>query len=254
MDWGGDPELEELYKWKLVTDQIGHPDVNAVDFAKEINSLSLKRRGAAWRPWGLNLLRFQCLSAFLNFHRTPIFQKSQYLRIHRRFSPFSTQLYRFRLAPSEPPATSPRVVRTSPGLVFSKPGLVSPVSRVKNPECQVVPAAHAVACEGLKKAWWMLEESTVNAWWRICGDYAIYVNFPLFTVHPFTKCAFPAEYQGETVWRLAVTSLHSGAWSQGAVRRFGNASLHTVSHWKSRINAYDVKGWTVKRGKFTYIA
>ncbi len=39
---GGDPELEELYKWKLVTDQIGHPDVNAVDFAKEINSLSLK--------------------------------------------------------------------------------------------------------------------------------------------------------------------------------------------------------------------
>ena len=106
-------------------------------------------------------------SAFLNFHRTPIFQKSQYFRIHRRFSPFSTQLYRFRLAPSEPPATSPRVVRTSPGLVFSKPGLVfskpglvfskpglvSPVSRVKNPECQVVPAAHAVACEGLKKAW-----------------------------------------------------------------------------------------------------
>ena len=43
MDWGGDPELEELYKWKLVTDQIGHPDVNAVDFAKEINSLSLKK-------------------------------------------------------------------------------------------------------------------------------------------------------------------------------------------------------------------
>lgn len=38
----GYPQLEELYKWKLVTDQIGHPDVNAVDFAKEINSLSLK--------------------------------------------------------------------------------------------------------------------------------------------------------------------------------------------------------------------
>ena len=34
--------MQELYKWKLVTDQIGHPDVNAVDFAKEINSLSLK--------------------------------------------------------------------------------------------------------------------------------------------------------------------------------------------------------------------
>ena len=44
---GGDPQREELYKWKLVTAQIGHPDVNAVDFAKEINSLSLKRRGAA---------------------------------------------------------------------------------------------------------------------------------------------------------------------------------------------------------------
>ena len=39
---GGDPEQDELYKWKLVTDQIGHPDVNAVDFSKEINSLSLK--------------------------------------------------------------------------------------------------------------------------------------------------------------------------------------------------------------------
>ena len=39
---GGDPELEELYKWKMVTEQIGHPDVNAVDFAKEVNSLSLK--------------------------------------------------------------------------------------------------------------------------------------------------------------------------------------------------------------------
>ena len=38
----GDSQMQELYKWKLVTDQIGHPDVNAVDFAKEINSLSLK--------------------------------------------------------------------------------------------------------------------------------------------------------------------------------------------------------------------
>ena len=99
-------------------------------------------------------------SAFLNFHRTPIFQKSQYLRIHRRFSPFSPQFYRFRLAPSEPPATSPRVVRTSPGLVFSKPGLVpskpglvSPARRVKNPKCRVVTATHAEVCEGLRKAW-----------------------------------------------------------------------------------------------------
>ena len=29
---GGDPEQDELYKWKLVTDQIRHPDVYAVDF------------------------------------------------------------------------------------------------------------------------------------------------------------------------------------------------------------------------------
>ena len=35
---GGDPELEELYKWKLVTDQIGHPDAYAVDFANEFLS------------------------------------------------------------------------------------------------------------------------------------------------------------------------------------------------------------------------
>ena len=49
--------------------------------------------------------------------------------------------------------SKPGLVSPKPGLVSPKPGLVSPVSRVKNPECQVVPAAHAVACEGLKKAW-----------------------------------------------------------------------------------------------------
>ena len=35
----GDSMQQELYKWKLVTKQIGHPDANADDFAKEINSL-----------------------------------------------------------------------------------------------------------------------------------------------------------------------------------------------------------------------
>lgn len=35
----GDSVQQELYKWKLVTKQIGHPDANADDFAKEINSL-----------------------------------------------------------------------------------------------------------------------------------------------------------------------------------------------------------------------
>ena len=34
----GDPEQDELYKWKLVTGQIGHPDVYAVDFANEFLS------------------------------------------------------------------------------------------------------------------------------------------------------------------------------------------------------------------------
>ena len=38
----GDSNLEELYKWELVSKQNGHPDPNAVDFSKEINSLVLK--------------------------------------------------------------------------------------------------------------------------------------------------------------------------------------------------------------------
>jgi DNA polymerase III delta prime subunit len=35
----GDSMQQELYKWKLVTKQIGHPDANADDFATEINAL-----------------------------------------------------------------------------------------------------------------------------------------------------------------------------------------------------------------------
>lgn len=38
----GDSNLEELYKWELVSKQNGHPDLNAVDFSKEINSLEFK--------------------------------------------------------------------------------------------------------------------------------------------------------------------------------------------------------------------
>ena len=38
----GDSNLEELYKWELVSKQNGHPDPNAVDFSKEINSLEFK--------------------------------------------------------------------------------------------------------------------------------------------------------------------------------------------------------------------
>ena len=34
----GDSNLEELYKWELVSKQNGHPDPNAVNFSKEINS------------------------------------------------------------------------------------------------------------------------------------------------------------------------------------------------------------------------
>ena len=37
----GDSNLEELYKWELVSKQNGHPDPNAVDFSNEINSLDL---------------------------------------------------------------------------------------------------------------------------------------------------------------------------------------------------------------------
>ena len=40
----GDSEnqMQELYKWELVSKQNGHPDPNVVDFSKEINSLEFK--------------------------------------------------------------------------------------------------------------------------------------------------------------------------------------------------------------------
>lgn len=38
----GDPVHDELYKWELVSKQQGHPDTDAVDFAKEINSIQLQ--------------------------------------------------------------------------------------------------------------------------------------------------------------------------------------------------------------------
>ena len=40
----GDSEnqMQELYKWELVSKQNGHPDPNAIDFSKEINSLEFK--------------------------------------------------------------------------------------------------------------------------------------------------------------------------------------------------------------------
>ena len=38
----GDSGLKELYKWELVTKQHGHPNTDAVDFAKEINSIQLQ--------------------------------------------------------------------------------------------------------------------------------------------------------------------------------------------------------------------
>lgn len=38
----GDSNLEELYKWELVSKQNGHPDPNAIDFSKEMNSIEFK--------------------------------------------------------------------------------------------------------------------------------------------------------------------------------------------------------------------
>lgn len=37
----GDPGLKEMYKWELVTKQLGRPDTDAVDFANEIYSVQL---------------------------------------------------------------------------------------------------------------------------------------------------------------------------------------------------------------------
>ena len=38
----GDSGSKEMYKWELVTKQLGHPDTDAVDFANEINSVQLQ--------------------------------------------------------------------------------------------------------------------------------------------------------------------------------------------------------------------
>ena len=38
----GDSNLEELYKWELVSKQNGHPDPYVIDFSKEINSIEFK--------------------------------------------------------------------------------------------------------------------------------------------------------------------------------------------------------------------
>ena len=38
----GDSEQKELYKWKLLTKQIGHPNTDAKDFTQEINSLDFQ--------------------------------------------------------------------------------------------------------------------------------------------------------------------------------------------------------------------
>ena len=38
----GDSEQRELYKWKLLTKQVGHPNTDAKDFTKEIYSLDLQ--------------------------------------------------------------------------------------------------------------------------------------------------------------------------------------------------------------------
>ena len=38
----GDSMQQELYKWELVTKQVGHPNIDAKDFAKEIQSLVFK--------------------------------------------------------------------------------------------------------------------------------------------------------------------------------------------------------------------
>lgn len=38
----GDPGLKEMYKWELVTKQLGRPDTDAVDFANEINSVQVQ--------------------------------------------------------------------------------------------------------------------------------------------------------------------------------------------------------------------
>ena len=38
----GDSMQQELYKWELVTKQVGHPNTDAEDFTKEIHSLVFK--------------------------------------------------------------------------------------------------------------------------------------------------------------------------------------------------------------------
>ena len=65
----GDSNLEELYKWELVSKQNGHPDPNAVDFSKEIKSLVLK-----------NLCYSSQITAIRNFAK---YEPEEYLKLFK---------------------------------------------------------------------------------------------------------------------------------------------------------------------------
>ena len=65
----GDSNLEELYKWELVSKQNGHPDPNAVDFSNEINSLDLS-----------NLCFSSQITAIRNFAK---YEQEEYRKLFR---------------------------------------------------------------------------------------------------------------------------------------------------------------------------
>lgn len=53
----GDSNLEELYKWELVSKQNGHPDPNAVDFSTRLTLLILGISASVHRLPQLEILR-----------------------------------------------------------------------------------------------------------------------------------------------------------------------------------------------------
>ena len=64
----GDSEnqMQELYKWELVSKQNGHPDPNAVNFSKEINSLEFKNLCFSSQITALEILRNMNLKSIEN--------------------------------------------------------------------------------------------------------------------------------------------------------------------------------------------
>ena len=109
--------------------------------------------------------------------------------------------------------TTPRLVVITPWFVFSSrrleknsPGLVGTSRRVAKTSRRVETSSHRLVGR------WVWKETSVPIWGRQIQIFRarIYVFFPFFSVHPFTKWLFLVDFQWFYVWRLRLQSIHTG--------------------------------------------